>query len=193
MKPFKSADEMLTAHELMFGPVGRTCAEIVLRRAPTLFAVPVDPLAVRVVLAPFEMGAYNKHTGYHFGDGKSAFILGNRHHCRFCGEEISINDEQRFEDFIVHELTHARQARLMRENGWSFGSRGSHRDPGWFTAVSEAAPNYLGVQIPRTSWPTGPRTRSGTLTEPEMTHWPSSLRTLAEAKDARLLPIAEAA
>jgi hypothetical protein len=29
MKPFKSAQEMLDAHELMFGDAGRQCAEIV--------------------------------------------------------------------------------------------------------------------------------------------------------------------
>jgi hypothetical protein len=83
MNPFGSADEMLTAHELMFGPAGRTAAELVLKWSRRLFAVPLDPLTVRVVLAPVEIGPYNKHTGYHFGDGCSAFILGNRHHCEF--------------------------------------------------------------------------------------------------------------
>ena len=192
MKPFASADEMLAAHELMFGPAGRICAELVLRWAPNLFAVPLDPLAVRVVLAPVEIGPYNRHVGYHVGDGHTTFILANRHHCRFCAGELVIHDEQRLQDFIVHELTHARQAALMREHGWTFGSRGSHRDPGWYTAIAEACPNYLGVELPRSAWPTGPRTRAGTLTEVEMTHWPELLRPLAQAGDARLLPVAKA-
>ncbi len=102
MKPFGSAEEMLTAHEFMFGAAGQTCAEIVLRWAPRLFAVPLDPLAVRVVLAPVEIGPYNRHTGYHSGDGRTTFILGNRHHCQFCEGEITINDRQRLEDFIRH-------------------------------------------------------------------------------------------
>ena len=80
MKPFASADQMITAHELMFGAAGRTCAELVLRWAPILFAVPLDPLSIRVVSAPIEMGPYNQHTGYHHGDGSEAFILANRHH-----------------------------------------------------------------------------------------------------------------
>src|SRR4051812_30569680 len=171
---------MLDAHERMFGAAGRLCAELVLRWAPKLFGVPLDPLAVRVVLAPVELGPYNRHAGYHVGDGHTTFILGNRHQCRFCDGELRINDEQRLvEDFVVHELTHARQVQLMAQNGWGFGSRGAHRDPGWYTAIAEACPAYLGVNLPRSSWPTGPRTKTGTLTEPEMTHWPEALRNLA--------------
>jgi len=41
MKPFRSREEMLDAHELMFGNAGRQCAEIVLYWATTLFAVPL--------------------------------------------------------------------------------------------------------------------------------------------------------
>jgi hypothetical protein len=52
MKPFRSREEMLDAHELMFGNAGRQCAEIVLYWATTLFAVPLDVLNIRVVLAP---------------------------------------------------------------------------------------------------------------------------------------------
>ena len=65
--------------------------------------------------------------------------------------------------------------------------RGAHRDLGWYTAVAEACPRYLGFELPRSIWPTGPRTREGTLTEVEMCHWPNSLRALAEAGDPRLL------
>jgi hypothetical protein len=67
MKPFRSAEEMLDAHELMFGEAGRRCAEIVLKWAATLFAVPLETLNIRVVLAPVELGPYNRHTGYHYG------------------------------------------------------------------------------------------------------------------------------
>ena len=61
MKPFHSHEEMLDAHELMFGNAGRRCAEIVLYWATTLFAVPLDALNIRVVLAPVELGPYNRH------------------------------------------------------------------------------------------------------------------------------------
>ena len=63
MKPFHSSEEMLDAHELMFGEAGRRCAEIILKWATTLFAVPLDVLNIRVVLAPVELGPYNRHTG----------------------------------------------------------------------------------------------------------------------------------
>src|SRR4051812_26505993 len=55
MLPFASAAEMLRAHQLMFGAAGQLCAEIVLDWAPRLFAAPIDPLTVRVVLAPVEL------------------------------------------------------------------------------------------------------------------------------------------
>jgi len=187
VKSFASADQMLDAHEAMFGKAGRQAAEIVLDWAPRLFAVPLDPLAVRIVLAPVEMGPYNRHTGYHFGAGEEAFILGNRHQCGFRGDELVLKDPQGFADFVVHELTHARQAQVMQANGWSFKTRGVHRDKGWYTAISEAAPNYLGVAVPERVWPRGPRTKADvTLTEVEMTHWPESIRGLVEAGDARL-------
>src|SRR5262249_46848917 len=97
-----------------------------------------------------------------------------------------------FEDFIVHELTHARQAQLQREHvgekGWT-SKRGAHRDLGWYTAVSEACPKYLGVELPASVWPKGPRTPKSTLTEAQMTHWPDSIRALAMSGDERL-PIA---
>jgi len=80
MQPFRSREEMLDAHELMFGNAGHQCAEIVLSWATTLFAAPLDVLNIRVVLAPVELGPYNRHAGYQYGrDGKGVFILGNRH------------------------------------------------------------------------------------------------------------------
>ena|SRR5438094_4802909 len=43
------------------------------------------------------------------------------------------------------------------------------------------------------SHPRAPSTRKGTLTEVEMTHWPETLRALAEADDPRLPKTAEVA
>jgi hypothetical protein len=197
MKPFRSPEEMLDAHELMFGEAGRQCAEVVLRWATTLFAVPLDALNIRVVLAPVELGPYNRHAGYHYGgDGDGAFILGNRNIVRLKGGTLVLTPRgvgllSGFEDFIIHELTHARQSQLLRDNGWS-RTRGTHRDLGWYTAIAEACPRYLGVECPRSSWPTGPRPRKGsnTLTEVQMTHWPTLLRLLADENDPRLPKVA---
>ena len=102
------------------------------------------------------------------------------------------------EDFIVHELTHARQGRLLREHqgesGWEIGKRrGAHRDRGWYGAVADACPRYFDVELPSSCWPTGPRTRSGTLTEFEMTRRPKSLRDLAAVGDPRLPRLTNAA
>src|SRR6516165_6547394 len=105
MKPFRSNAEMLDAHELMFGEAGRQCAEIVLRWAATLFAVPLDGLNIRIVLAPVELGPYNRHAGYHYGPDDGTFILGNRHVVRLEGGVLKLAPGS--EDFIVHELTHA--------------------------------------------------------------------------------------
>jgi hypothetical protein len=168
MKPFRSAAEMLDAHELMFGMAGRRCAELVVKWATTLFAVPLDSLNIRVVLAPIELGPYNRHAGYiHSADG--AFILGNRHIVKWTGDgtlTLVQSDQWLSEDFIVHELTHARQAQLLREHagepGWKPTRPGAHRDRGWYAAIREAAPRYLGVELPPSLWPTGPRTRDGT-------------------------------
>lgn len=192
MKPFQSPTEMLDAHELMFGEAGRRCGEVVLKWASTLFAVPLDALNVRVVLAPIELGPYNRHTGYHYGrEGSGTFILGNRHIVKLSNGTLVLTEQSGefligFEDFIIHELTHARQGQLLREHpDWKV-TRGAHRDLGWYTAVAEACPRYLGVELPRSSWPKGPRTPSSTLTEVQMCHWPMSLRLLAMEDDPRL-------
>jgi hypothetical protein len=191
MKAFQSTDEMLDAHELMFGPAGRECAGLVVKWAAKLFAAPLDTLNIRVVLAPIELGPYNRHAGYiHSADG--AFILGNRHIVRWAGGTLTLVQSGHWlsEDFIVHELTHARQAQLLREHageaGWEIKRPGAHRDRGWYAAVSEACPNYLELELPPCLWPTGPRTRPGTLTEVEMTHWPQSIRALMAMDDPRL-------
>ena len=202
MTPFRSSDEMLHAHEAMFGDAGRQCAEVILRWASMLFAVPLEPLNIRVVLAPIELGPYNRHTGYAYDGERGAFILGNRHVVTLRSGTLVLTQETTqqagcwhagFEDFIVHELTHVRQVQIQREHeggkGWT-SNRGAHRDLAWYTAVAEACPRYLGVELPQSSWPTGPRTRKGTLTEVMLTHWPMSLRWLALANDPRLPKIA---
>src|SRR6516165_5191523 len=102
----------------MFGEAGRQCAEIVLQWAATLFAVPLDALNIRVVLAPVELGPYNRHAGYNYGpEGKGAFILGNRHVVRLNqGTLTLVQDQWLSDDFIVHELTHTRQIQLLRQH-----------------------------------------------------------------------------
>ena len=193
MKPFNSPTEMLDAHELMFGTAGRQCAEVVVKWAACLFAVPLETLNIRVVLAPVELGPYNRHSGYCYGgEGRGSLILGNRHIVEFCDGTLALHKAtgrtlSRFEDFLVHELTHIRQAQLLLEHGWE-QTRGAHRDLAWYTAVAEACPHYLEVECRRSSWPTGPRPRKGanTLSEVEMTHWPKSLRVLAKEEDPRL-------
>jgi hypothetical protein len=196
MKPFRSRQQMLDAHEAMFGAAGRQCAEVVLKWATTLFAVPLDALNIRVVLAPVELGPYNRHAGYHYGRDEGIFILGNRHIVGLRHGTLVLKQESQgflnaFEDFIVHELTHARQRQLLRAHPKWRGTRGAHRDLGWYAAIAEACPRYLAVSFPRSSWPTGPRTRKGTLTEVEATHWPASFRMLRD--DPRLPKLARAA
>jgi hypothetical protein len=185
---------MLDAHEQMFGDAGRHCAELVIKWAAILFAVPLETLNIRVVLAPVEMGPYNKHAGYIYGgEGKAAFILGNRHIVSLYNGTLVLVPKGRWfsEDFIVHELIHARQAQLLDqhrgEKEWKISRPGAHRNRAWYAAVSEACPRYLGFELPASLWPTGPRTRKGTLSEVEMTHWPQSIRMLAEIdRDPRL-------
>jgi hypothetical protein len=201
MKPFRSSEEMLDAHEAMFGEAGRQCAEVVLKWATTLFAVPLEVLNIRIVLAPVELGPYNRHAGYCYGgEGKGALILGNRHVVTFKRGTLALikpaeSNLSGYENFIVHELTHIRQAQLLREHkgewGWSQTGGNVHRDKGWYAAIAEACPNYLGVELPESVWPK--RNNPDTLTEPEMSHWPASIRDLVEADDPRLVAAKEAA
>jgi len=141
------------------------------------------------VLAPVELGPYNRHVGYHYGpNDEGTFILGNRHIVELENGTLVLKTQSflnRLQDFIVHELTHARQAQLEREHGWK-RTRGAHRDLGWYAAVAEACPNYLGFELPRSIWPQGPRKKPGRLTEVEMTYWPRSIRDLAMLGDERL-------
>ena len=119
-------------------------------------------------------------------------ILGNRHVVRLNHGTLTLVQDGHWlnDDFIVHELTHVRQAQLLRQHGadkdWKRKRGGVHRDRGWYAAIAEACPKYLGVDFPQSSWPTGPRTRKGTLTEVEATHWPETFRALIQAGDPRL-------
>jgi hypothetical protein len=202
MKPFNDDQHMIDVHEAMFGEPGRFCAEIVLKWARTLFAVELAPLLVRVLLAPIEMGPYNRHVGYCSSDeaGTYATILMNRHCVKLTRDGMRLFKPQAVEDIVIHELTHLRQKRIVY-TGHISQCRGSHRDKGWYQAVSEACPKYLGAQLPETSWPRmksvrvkepGRRSRvikipyDGTLSEPQLTHWPESLRELIQAGDPRL-------
>jgi hypothetical protein len=153
------------------------------KRAPVLFDVPLDPLAFRVSLAPHEMGGYNRHCAY--TNTEAGFICLNRHCCHFDHERIVLSAGG--EDVIVHERTHTRQAMLLGTHHIG-GSRGKHRDLGWYQAVSEACPKYLGAEFPGSSWPASKSVRrgksvghqavEGTLDEPTLTHWPQAMRPL---------------
>jgi hypothetical protein len=114
---------MLDAHEFMFGDAERRCTEIVLRWATTLFAVPLNVLNIRVVLAPIELGPYNRHVGYQYGrDGQGVFILSNRHVARLDHGTLTLVPGSQWlsDDFIVHGLTHVRQGGLMETRGAPF-------------------------------------------------------------------------
>jgi hypothetical protein len=149
MKPFASIDQMIRVHEAMWGPAGRTCAELVVRHV-RLFDEPVDPLQIHVCLAPDEIGPYNRHHGW---TNTKNFILANRHICDLRNGELVLRDLQYAEDFLVHELTHHRQHTLSANPPVGGGSRGAHRDPGRYGAIAEAAPRYLGFAFPKTIWP----------------------------------------
>ena len=189
MKAFASEAEMIRVHEGMFGDAGRVCAEAVIKCA-AMFGEPLDPLTIRVVLAPIELGPYNRHYGYTVTpkDGFH-FVLGNRHICKIAADGSIVLHDGGLDlttDFVMHELTHHRQAQLNRALGHK-RTRGDHRDPGWYGAIAEAAPRYLGVSMPESSWP-HQKPKPGRLTEVEATHWPQSFRPLIAAGDPRLPP-----
>ena len=194
MKPFSDDQHMLDIHEAMGDASGRLCALTVLRWAPTLFAVPIDPLKVRVLLAPGEMGPYNRHRAWCYANasGTEATILINRHLCHLSHGGVVLGQQQVVEDVLIHELTHMRQHQLLLTGIKRNASRGDHRDKAWYQAVSEACPRYLGHDLPRSAWPSSQRAgalrrlRSGALSEVDMTHWPYSLRALVQAGDPRL-------
>lgn len=185
MKNFSSPQHMLEAHESMYGKPGRQFAELVIKHAATLFAVPLNALNIRVILAPVELGPYNRHSGWCAECTTGGIILANRHHVVLGRDGIHlVKDLPGVEDFIVHELTHQRQRMLLRENGWS-QNRGHHRDLGWYHAIMEAAPKYLGVELTPEHLPLKSKrygktvvkvAREGAPTESEWTHWPSGLR-----------------
>jgi hypothetical protein len=187
---------MIQTHEAMFGEAGRTCAELVCRHVK-LFDEPLESLNIRIVLVPVEIGPYNRHYGY-IHSSSFHFIVGNRHICDFGENGVVLHNGGWLvgaEDFIVHELTHYRQHMLLARTG-ARQSRGVHRDSGWYGAIKEAAPRYLGVQFPESIWPKLKSVRKGgkitkvaepgRLTEVEVTHLPHSFRALITAGDKRL-------
>ena len=187
---------MLEVHRAMFGEAGATCAGFILEWAPKLFAQPVDPLGLRIVLAPIELGPYNRHQAYAFSFG--GMILGNRHICHLdktAGIVLTENIET-VRDMVVHELCHFRQAQLLAIHEHK-QLRGAHRDPAWYQAVSEAALAYFGVLFPPERWPKMKSVRNGKrvmkvtdpsrLCEVEATHFPESFRALIESGDPRLV------
>jgi hypothetical protein len=69
-------------------------------------------------------------------------------------------------------------------------NRGVHRDRGWFGAVSEAAPRYLGASFPPAIWPKQKAPdQELRITEVEVTHWPQSFRRLIANGDPRLVSL----
>jgi hypothetical protein len=189
----QTLDQFVGVHEQMFGSAGRYCAEVVATWAPKLFAEPIDPLSLRIVLAPVEIGPYNKHIGY--AATSHGLILGNRHICGFGSDNdiVLVRDEQWVADFLVHELCHYRQALLLAclPGAKVDATRGSHRDIGWYTALAEASPRYLGVEFCAPSRKSvrvkaegykhgkvGKVEDPDRMSESDAAHWPHSMRSL---------------
>ena len=189
---------MVAVHRLMFGEAGAACAKFIVDWSAKLFDEPIDPLTLRIVLAPVELGPYNKHMAWAYSEG--GMILGNRHICeldKVKGIVLKKNIEY-VRDMVIHELCHFRQARLLAVHRYK-QSRGNHRDPAWYQAVSEAARAYLGVHFPPERWPKMKSVRDGKtvskmvdtsrLSEVDVSHFPHSFRVLIETRDPRLKSI----
>jgi hypothetical protein len=101
----------------------------------------VECSTLRILLAPHEMSPYNRFAGY--CHAASGYILFNRHRVNLHCDGIDIGGYQSFFETLVHEVAHARQSQLLKENmgrrGWA-QHRGHHRDRGWYYAVAEAFP-----------------------------------------------------
>jgi hypothetical protein len=146
-----------------------------------------------VILAPVEMGPYNRHAGW-YGPrqlGQPGPILVNRHHVAVNVDDwFAVTSPDSLRDTLVHELTHAYQHEvvMVRDGGDKTldPTRGPHRCRSWYEAVATAAPAVLGVEIPAECWPLKKSARrngkvvkiipEGTVSEVEMTHWPGSIR-----------------
>jgi len=181
---------MISHHALMYGEIGQIAAEAVVRWGSLWPGL--DALDFRILLAPVELGPYNRHLGYtHTCRPAHAprYILVNRKICRW-EEDGTIGlarDHQFMIDILVHEMTHHRQRDIINRDGIG-QTRGGHRDRGWYKAIQEAAPKYLGVEFPPERWPKQ-KPCGGRLTEVEACRWPHSFRPLIASKDARLSPV----
>jgi hypothetical protein len=188
IRPFSSADEMVWYHVMLYGSLGQIAAEAVLRWAPLWPGI--NPLDFRIVLAPIELGPYGKHIGYTVTRRPAnapRYIIGNRNICKWehDGSIVLACDHQHMIDFLVHEITHHRQADVLHG---ARQTRGAHRDRGWYGAIAEAAPAYLGVEFPTECWPKQ-KAQDGRLTEVEAYHWPHSFRKLIASHDPRLVQV----
>jgi hypothetical protein len=204
IKPFKSDKEMIAHHVAMFGPLGQIAAEAVLRWASLWPGI--DPLDFRVLLAPIELAPYGRHHALTVPPpqpGGPRIILVNRWVVGWRADgSIGLTgeyDEQRFIDLLVHEMTHQRQWNLLRDDPSLHTARGEHadhHDGGWYGAVTEAAPAYLGVEFLEERWPKQKvkvGDGSGRLTEVEACHWPRTFRALIAKGDTRLSPVGDRA
>jgi hypothetical protein len=198
MQSFHSIVEMIDTHRLMYGEAGETIAHDIIACA-SLFTERLDPLHIRAILAPIEIAPYCQHSGYSVlpsnghAEEHFSFILANRSYCGIApdGSIVFTTSATAIRDFVMHELTHLRQAYLLRERGYKQAKgRGSHRDKAWYAAIAEAAPRYLAVHFPEAAWPVGQRVYQHRLDEVTATHWPSAFRPLVAANDQRLPKVA---
>jgi hypothetical protein len=148
-----------------------------------------------VILAPAEMGPYNRRSGWYGPrlNGQVGPILVNRHHVsldKASPDWFALRDRWDLQDTLVHELTHAYQHEvLIKRDGRDKTydpTRGPHRCKSWYEAVSVACPGLFGIEVAREFWPLKKSVRVGskvtkvipdnTIPETVMTHWPESFR-----------------
>lgn len=161
-----SPSEQHTLYQHMYGDCGEYIVACLSWIQSHCFPT-VDTSKIRVLLAPDEMSAYNRFSGY--AAPRSGYILLNRHLTELTDDGIAINDHQQFFYTLVHEVAHLRQAQLLAENygkpGWK-QHRGHHRDRGWWFAIAKAFPALFGRELPENRMPILTSRRNGTGTNP---------------------------